>query len=122
LVAGCGTAARLDFKGHNRPATPEDVSVYLGAGRPVVDPRKVRQGPVLFNMANQTGKAETVSIAAPDGRLVTHTVLIPAGGTGQLKATLTLTAYGVERNGRPSMASVSTEGPARTGNNDLLQP
>ncbi len=123
LVAGCGTAARLDFNGRNRPATPVDVSVYLGSGRPLVDPRKVRPGPVLFNVTNQTGRAQTVSIVAPDGRLVTQRVPIPAGGTGQMKATLRRTAYGVEQNGRPSSTTlVSTEGPPRNGNNDLLQP
>jgi hypothetical protein len=49
--------------------------------------------------------------------------VIPAGGTGQLKATLTLTAYGVEADGRSSsMTLVSTRGATRTGNDDLLQP
>ena len=62
---GCGTAARLDFKGHSRPATPVDVSVYLGGGKPLVDPQRVEPGPVLFNVTNQTVKPQTVSVAAP---------------------------------------------------------
>ncbi len=123
LVGGCGTAARLDFKGHSRPATPVDVSVYLGGGKPLVDPQRVEPGPVLFNVTNQTVKPQTVSVAAPDGRPVTRGVVIPAGGTGQLKATLRLTAYGVEADGRSSsMTLVSTRGATRTGNDDLLQP
>jgi hypothetical protein len=123
LVGGCGTAARLDFKGHSRPATPVDVSVYLGGGKPLVDPQRVEPGPVLFNVTNQTAKPQTVSVAAPDGRPVTGGVVIPAGGTGQLKATLVLTAYGVEADGRSSsMTLVSTKGSTRTGDDDLLQP
>jgi hypothetical protein len=123
LVGGCGTAARLDFKGHSRPATPVDVSVYLGGSKPLIDPQRVEQGPVLFNVTNQTAKPQTVSVAARDGRPVTRGVVIPAGGTGQLKATLTLAAYGVETDGRSSsMTSVSITGPTRTGNDDLLQP
>jgi hypothetical protein len=123
LVAGCGTAARLDFKGHSRPATPADVSVYIGGGRALVDPRRLQPGPAIFNVTNQTSRSQTVSITAGDGRAVARGVAIPAGGTGQLKADLTLSAYGVELDGRPSsMTLVAVRGARRNGDDDLLQP
>jgi hypothetical protein len=122
LVAGCGTVARLDFKGHSRPATPADVSVYLGGRQPQIDPRRVSAGPVEFNITNQTGRSQAVAVVLPDGRVVERSPAIAAGETGQLRADLTLTAYGIEYAGRTSsMRLLQIKGRPRDGNNDLLQ-
>jgi hypothetical protein len=123
LVAGCGAATRVDFKGHSRPASPLEVSVYLGGGRPVVDPRTITPGPVQFNVTNQTAKPQTLAIAVPGGRRVTRSLTIPAGGTGQVQTTLRPAAYGVEQDGPPAAITlISTRGRGRTGDNQLLQP
>jgi hypothetical protein len=123
LVGGCGTAARLDFKGHSRPATPVDVSVYLGGGAPQIDPRRIAAGLVELNIANQTASAQAVSLTLPDGRVVARTPTVEAGGTAQLKATLTGSAYTLAAVGRRELTTLlKVTHPGRTGNDALLQP
>ena len=123
LLAGCGTATRLDFRGHSRPASPTDVSVYIGAAGIEVDPRRLSPGPVEFYVTNQTGRAVSIAVMRRDGRTVIRGPSIAAGGTAQLKTTLTRHAYGVGLAGRPSsMKLLELEGRSGTGNDDLLQP
>jgi len=123
LVGGCGTATRLDFKGHSRPATPVDVSVYLGGGKPLVEPRRIAAGLVQFNVTNQTGRPQVVSITLPNLRVIARTPKVEAGGTAQLKASLTGSAYMLEAVGRRELTTVlKVTHPGRTGNDALLQP
>ena len=127
LVAGCGAAARLDFEGHSRPASPVDVSVYLAPGgeRPQIDPVRVAPGLVQFAVANQSGRSQAVSIRAPDGRVVARAVVIPAGGNGQLRASLAKGVYQVALGAQPSSSSetsLTATGSRRTGNDELSQP
>ena len=95
LLAGCGTAARLNFKGHNRPAAPIDVSVYVGDGRVAFDPRRIAAGPVRLLVANESASARSVVIALPDGRVVARTPEVASGATAQVKTTLIRRAYEV---------------------------
>ena len=123
LVGGCGTAARLDVKGHSRPATPVDVSVFLGGGKPLVDPRRIAAGLVELNVTNQTGIPQVVSISLPNLRVIARTPEVEAGGTAQLKATLTGSAYMLEAVGRRELTTMlKVTHPGRTGNDALLQP
>jgi hypothetical protein len=124
LIAGCGSTTPVNFKGKSRPAPPIGVSVYLSGARPSIDPTEVSKGPVEFNITNQTGRTEGVAIVATDGRVITESPPIAPGGTAQLKASVALTAYGVEYAGRPSsMTLLSFMGRSeRTGNSALLQP
>jgi hypothetical protein len=123
LVAGCGTAARLDFKGHSRLATPVDVSVYVGGGALLIDPRRIAAGLIELNVTNQTTSAQAVSITLPDGRVIARTAKVEAGGTAQLKATLTGSAYMLEAVGRRKATTLlKVTHPGRTGNDALLQP
>jgi hypothetical protein len=123
LVGGCGTAARLDSKGHSRPATPVDVSVYLGGGKPLIDPRRIGGGLVEFNVANQTRSPQVVSITLPDLHVIARTPKVEAGGTAQLKASLTGSAYMLEAVGRRKLTTLlKVTHPGRTGNDALLQP
>jgi hypothetical protein len=130
LVAGCGTATRLDFKGHSRPATPVDVSVYVGggAGATAIAPHVISGGPVQLLVTNQASRPETVALlnANASNRAVAVTPPVPAGGTAQLKLTLGSGRYLIHTDVRTSHES---SGPAlwvgphtRDGNDDLLQP
>jgi hypothetical protein len=123
LVGGCGTTVRLEFKGHNRPATPVDVSVYLGGGRPQINPRRVAAGLIQLNVTNQTASAQAVLITLPDGRVIARNPKVEAGGTAQLKASLTGSAYTLEAVGRRELTTpLKVTHPGRTGNDALLQP
>jgi hypothetical protein len=122
LLAGCGTAARLSFKGHGRPATPIDVSVYVGDGRVSSDPRRITAGPVELLVVNASAHVRTVFVALPDGRVIARTPKVEPGGTAQLKTTLTRSAYELRAAGRRSGALLTVGRPARSGNADLLQP
>jgi hypothetical protein len=132
LVAGCSTAARIDFSGHSRPASPVDVSVWSSSQGVRLDPSRVTPGPVLFNITNQTRGPQRFAVRARSGRLLTRTPVIAAGQTAQLKATLrgsgvavvasTRTAHGsyIGYLGRATRLSMS--GPPRTGDSELSHP
>jgi hypothetical protein len=122
LLAGCGTAARLSFKGHGRPATPIDVSVYVGDGRVSFDPRRLTAGPIELLVANESARARMVVVTLPNGRVVARTPKVQPGGTAQLKTTLTRSAYEVRASGARSGSLLTVRRPARSGNADLLQP
>ena len=123
LVAGCGAATRVDFASHSRPASPIDVSVYVGTGGITLDPTKLSPGPVEFDITNQSGKAVSVAVMISGGRTLTRSPSIPAGGTAQLKASLSHYNFGVGLAGQPSsMQPLTLAGRARTGDNELTQP
>jgi len=123
LVAGCGAVARIDFTSHSRPASPTDVSVYAGTGGIVVDPSRLQPGPAEFNITNQSGKAVSVAVMTGAGRTLSRSPSIPAGGTAQLKTTLSRHTVGVGYAGQPSsIKPLSVSGKARTGDDELTQP
>jgi hypothetical protein len=123
LVAGCGATTRIGFASHPRAATPIDVSVYVGAGGIALDPTKLSPGPVEFNVTNQSGRAVTVAVMLAGGRSLIRGAPIPAGGTAQLKATLSHHRFAVGFAGQPASARFLTlSGPDRTGANELTQP
>jgi hypothetical protein len=122
LLAGCGAAARLESKGDSRPASPIDVSVYVGDGRLAFDPRRITAGPVELLVVNQSTHPRKVAVALPDGRVVAHTPKVEPGSSAQLKTTLTRNAYEVKIEGRGSGSRLTVERPARSGNDELLQP
>lgn len=71
-VSGCGNKTRYANK--PRPALPVNLTVYIGDSRVSVSPSSVGAGPVVFGVTNQSGRAESLSIA-------------PAGGGGSLAST-----------------------------------
>ncbi len=122
LVAGCGAATRIDFGGHSRPATPLQISVYVGPGGIQLDPRTITPGPVELNVTNQSAKAVTV-VMLSDGRTVSRSPSIPPDGTAQLKATLNRQRFGVGLAGLPvTMKLLRLRGEARTGDDDVAEP
>ncbi len=132
LVAGCGAATRIRFAGHSRPASPVDVSVWSGPKRLRLDPSRVTPGPVLFNITNQSGRAQRFAVWARGGRRLTQTPVIAAGQTAQMKATLRGSAAAVAASARTAGGSyvgyfarttrLSISGRPRTGDNELTQP
>jgi hypothetical protein len=122
MIAGCGSATRLESKGLNRPASPIDVSVYVGDGRVAFDPRRINAGPVELLVVNQSAHARQVVISLPGGRIVATTPKIEPGGSAQLKTTLSRSSYQLRIVGRRSGSRLTVERPARSGNNELLQP
>lgn len=137
LLAGCGAATRLDFRGHSRPASPLQVSVYLGGPASdhslLFDPsavRPLRAGPVLFDIANQTRDEERFSLRQ-HGRVIAATPMIAPGQAAQLKADLrgrsiTFETFGIGSRPQAGTSRTSTElrvsRPARNGDNALAQP
>lgn len=97
------------------------VSLLLGGGRLAFSPHSVRAGPVQFYVTNQMPRSERFVVTTPDGRPVTSPVVIPAGGTAQLQATLTLPAYALRALRRPWPA-LAVNRPARTGDNAVQLP
>ena len=123
LVAGCGTATRVDFSRHSRPAAPVDVSVYLGPGGIQIDPLTLRPGPVQFNVTNQSGAPAAVAVTIINGRTLGASPQIPAGGSAQIKTDLGAHAVGIGIAGRPaSVRQLDVRGAARSGDRALLQP
>jgi hypothetical protein len=122
LLAGCGSAARLDFKRHNSPASPIDLSVYVADGRVAFDPRRITAGPVELLVVNQSAQARKVVVTLPDGQVVAGTPKVEPGSSAQLKTTLMRSTYEFRIAGRRSGPRLTVERPARSGNNDLLQP
>jgi len=136
LIAGCGTSTTpLNFKGKTRPAAAENVSVYIGSSELLVDPSHVSAGLVEFNVTNQSGRSERLTVSLPGGHSLAATPKIGSGGTGQLQVRLTDSRYGLNAS-----ATVSSPGaaaptrtlvqfralrvtkPTRAGNSALLQP
>ena len=101
LLAGCGSA-RLESEGDSRPASPIDVSVYVGDGRLAFDPRRITAGPVELLVVNQSAHARNVVVTLPNGRVVARTPEVEPGGSAQMKTTLTRSAYEVRIVGRGS--------------------
>jgi hypothetical protein len=123
LVAGCGTATRVDFASHSRPASPVDVSVYVGGGGVALDPAKLSPGPVELNITNQSGRPVAVAVTLGSGRTLTRSPSIPTGGTAELRTTLGDHNVAVGLSGQPSSRRPLTIiGHARTGDDELTQP
>ena len=131
LVAGCGTVRRIAFAGHSRPAAPLQVSVWSGPRAVSLDPSRLRPGPVLFDVANQSGRPQRYVVRADGGRLLAQSPAIAAGQTAQIKATLhgpdsTVTAestvHGGDAGSLAHSARVRIAGRPRTGDSELTQP
>lgn len=111
-----------------RPATPLDVSVYVGPRAVALSPDRMRAGLVLFNIANQSGRWERFSVLSRDGQLLAQTPAIADGGTAQLKARLGAAGYALGISGRRSGSTRSTyvrleaAQPTRSGDSQLMQP
>ena len=132
LVAGCGSANRVDFASHPRPATPLEISVDMDRSGSTFAPdtalySSIRPGPVQFEISNQSPYAVRFSVRR-DGRTIARTPVIAPGQPAQLQATLvggglTFNTKGSDARGSESSSvHLKLRGPLRTGDNDLTQP
>jgi uncharacterized protein involved in exopolysaccharide biosynthesis len=64
-VAGCGGGAH--FANNPRPATPDDVTVYINNSRVLVSPNSIGAGPVIFIITNQSNQAQALTIQPSGG-------------------------------------------------------
>jgi hypothetical protein len=72
FVVGCGNTTRYANK--PRPALPVNLTVYISDSRVSVSPSTIGAGPVIFEVTNQSTRAESISVS-------------PAGGGGSLAST-----------------------------------
>lgn len=94
LVAGCGTAARIGFAGHARPAAPLEVSVYVNDGRVLIAPTSIDSGLVTFDVTNQASRSLELWLAGTGGNCTLGTSgPVASGQTAQFTAQLSTGAY-----------------------------
>lgn len=100
-VCGCGSTTRYANK--PRPATPINLTVYIGNNHVSVSPAKVGAGPVVFEVTNQSGRAASLSIApAQGGNPLASTAPINPQGTAQVSVDLRRGDYEVTTSGGAS--------------------
>lgn len=108
-LAVCGCGNRTRFANRPRPATPINLTVYIGPGRVSVSPSKIGGGPVVFLVTNQSRRAQSLSVApAGGGTALASTGPINPQGTAQVTVNLTRGDYFVaSSSGAASDASQS---------------
>ena len=65
FVCGCGNSTRYANK--PRPALPVNLTVYISDSRVSVSPSTIGAGPVVFEVTNQSSRAESLSVAPTSG-------------------------------------------------------
>jgi type IV pilus biogenesis protein CpaD/CtpE len=65
LVAGCGSSDGYDNAA--RPPAPVNVSISLTAERVRISPDRLRAGPVVLLVSNQSDVSRDLTLTAPDG-------------------------------------------------------
>ena len=109
-VCGCGNSTRYANK--PRPATPINLTVYIGNNHVSVSPSSIGAGPVVFQATNQSSQAESLSIApAGGGNSLASTGPINPQGTAQVAVDLKRGDYQVSASsGGSSDASQAQPG------------
>jgi hypothetical protein len=130
-VGGCGSSGSTTYANNPRPATPINLTVYIGGDRVSVSPSKVGGGPVVFLVTNQSKRAQSLSVApAGGGGALASTGPINPQGTAQVTVNLTKGDYLVATSSdasqgqatgmTPGHLSVGPPRPSADGN--LLTP
>lgn len=128
LLAGCGTATRVEFAGHERPASAATVSVLATRSTLMLEPSRLRPGLVVFDITNQTAHAARYSVRAR-GRPLAQTPLVAPGQAAQLKAmlsgsgeTLSSFSHTSPRGTVADSVDLTVSGKTRSGDDQLTQP
>lgn len=128
LLAGCGAATRVDFAGHERPASAVQVSVLATGSMLTLEPSRFRPGLVVFDITNQSAHAARYSVRVR-GRAVARTPFIAPGQTAQLQAMLsgsgeTLSSFShiPPRGTEANTVDLTVSGKTRSGDDELTQP
>jgi hypothetical protein len=126
LLAGCGGGS--EYRNEARPATPIVVSASIGPDRVSVSPQRFGAGAVTLIVANQTPKAqeltlETDEIGGENPGITQNSGPINPGDTASLKADLARGTYSVAVDDRAIAGARLRVGRERASSqNDLLQP
>jgi hypothetical protein len=126
FAAGCGDDS--DYKNIPRPPQPIVLSASINAGKVSVSPAQFGAGPVTLIVANETEKAqeitlETDEIAGKNPGIRQRTGPINPGDTASLKADLAQGTYKVAVAGDGIDAAALQVGKKReSAQNELLQP
>jgi hypothetical protein len=126
VAVGCGEEE--DYANNPRPAEPIVVSASINNGKVSVSPQKFGAGPVTLIVANETERAqeitlETDEIGGSSPGITQKTGPINPGDTASLKADLKSGTYRVATAGDGIEAAALDVGDARpSAQNELLQP
>ena len=126
LSSGCGDED--DYANEARPPTPIVVSAAITDGRVSVSPRQFGAGPVTLIVANQTERAQEISLETDEiggsgPGIEQRSGPINPGDTASLKADLRPGTYSVGVVGRGvGMASLRVGRPRPSAQDELLQP
>ena len=93
IACGCGNTTRYANK--PRPASPINLTVYVGNNHVSVSPASIGAGPVVFEVTNQSGRAESVSVASTGGSSLASTGPINPQATAQVAVDLARGEYQV---------------------------
>ena len=125
-IAGCGGGE--DYANDPRPPTPVNVTAAITKQKVTVSPAKVGAGPVVLIIANETGKAQKVTVetdvlGASQGGIKQSTAPINPQGTATLKVDLKPGHYTVGVGDGSIGAAKLKIGKERPSSQDtLLQP
>lgn len=126
FVAGCGDDS--DYANNPRPPEPIVISASINNGRVSVSPRSFGAGPVTLIVANETERAqqitlETDEIGGSTPGITQKTGPINPGDTASLKADLKTGTYKVAAGDDGIKAAALDVGASRpSAQNELLQP
>ena len=126
FVVGCGDES--DYANNPRPPAPIVVSASINNGKVSVSPQKFGAGPVTLIVANETERAqeitlETDEIGGSAPGITQKTGPINPGDTASLKADLKKGTYSVSAAGDGIKAAALDVGdPRPSAQNELLQP
>jgi hypothetical protein len=125
-VAGCGGGE--DYANDPRPPTPVNLTAAITGQRVTVSPTEIGAGPVVIIVANQTPKAQTVTVetdvlGASEGGIRQSTAPINPGGAASLKIDMRSGRYTLHVADRDvAGARLRVGRPRPTSQNELLQP
>jgi hypothetical protein len=118
VAAGCGSKSHPN---ELRAPDPLSITVYISNHQVRVQPGRFGAGDINFSIANQSSGDAALTLRGPTDAV---SDVIPAGGTGNLKAALKTGDYQVTAGPRstapPELLSVGPE--RRSAQNDLLLP
>jgi|SRR3954462_9518354 hypothetical protein len=127
LLVGCGNDD--DYKNQNRPASPINVTAFVGAKRVSVSPRTFGAGPIVVIVTNQSNSSQDVTFrtsnsgSGGDDAVTQSTGPINPGDTGQIKLDVVQGRYELRTGDEAIRPAAVSVGPQRaSAQNDLLQP
>ena len=125
MLSGCGSSS--DYANDPRPPAPINVSAAITSDKVTVSPRGFGAGPITLTVANETDKAQRLTIETQElgssPGIKQSTSPINPGGTATLKVDVVEGDYQVSVDGsgiKPAKLAVGAK--RESAQNQLLQP